>query len=145
MIYLTHKHYVKSVHIHCFSCPYFPAFALNTEQKNSKHGNFSCSGKNHQTMHFFWLMDQLPYLILTYFEDIKLFPVKKCFIIQQFFFLISCLMPSSAKLARVDKCHKWMFFWSALSHIRTEYGSLLFKSVRMKNGPQKLFIWKFFA
>ena len=82
MIYLTHKHYVKSVHIHCFSCPYFPAFALNTEQKNSKHGNFSCSGKNHQTMHFFWLMDQLPYLILTYFEDIKLFPVKKCFIIQ---------------------------------------------------------------
>ena len=46
-------------------------------------------------------------------------------------------MPSSAKLARVDKCQKRMFFWSALSHIRTEYGSLLFKSVRMKNGPKK--------
>ena len=36
-------HCVKSVHIWTLSGPYFPAFGLNTDQKNSKHGYFSRS------------------------------------------------------------------------------------------------------
>ena len=30
------KHRVKSVHIWIYSCPYFPAFGLNTDQNNSE-------------------------------------------------------------------------------------------------------------
>ena len=37
------SHCVKSVHIGSFSGPYFPAFELNTDQKNSEYGHFSCS------------------------------------------------------------------------------------------------------
>ena len=34
-------HFVKSVRIRCFSGPYFPAYKLNTNQKNSEYGHFS--------------------------------------------------------------------------------------------------------
>ena len=37
------KHCVKSIHIWSFSGPYFPAFGLNTDQKNSEYGHFSRS------------------------------------------------------------------------------------------------------
>ena len=37
------KHYVKKVPIRSFSSPYFPAFELNTDQKNSEYGHFSRS------------------------------------------------------------------------------------------------------
>ena len=33
--------YVKSARIQSFSGPYFPAFRLNTDQKNSEYGHFS--------------------------------------------------------------------------------------------------------
>ena len=42
------KHCVKSVQIRSFSGPYFPAFGLNTEQKNSVFGHFS-RGDTNQT------------------------------------------------------------------------------------------------
>ena len=32
---------MKSIHIWSFSGPYFPAFGLNTNQKNSEYGNVS--------------------------------------------------------------------------------------------------------
>ena len=35
---------MKIVFIRRFSGPYFPAFGLNTGQKNSEYGHFSCSG-----------------------------------------------------------------------------------------------------
>ena len=34
------SHYVRSVQIRSFSVPYFPAFGLNTDQKNSVLGHF---------------------------------------------------------------------------------------------------------
>ena len=34
---------MKRVHIRSFSGPYFPAFGLNTEKKNSEYGHFSRS------------------------------------------------------------------------------------------------------
>ena len=34
------SHSVKNVGIRSFSGPYFPAFGLNTDQKNSEYGNF---------------------------------------------------------------------------------------------------------
>ena len=40
-LYLSSSHCVKSVHIRSFSGPYFPAFGLNTDQKNSEYGHFS--------------------------------------------------------------------------------------------------------
>ena len=40
---LTKKHCVKGVRIRSFCSPYFPAFGLNTDQKNSKYGHFSRS------------------------------------------------------------------------------------------------------
>ena len=39
-----HVYCVKSVLIRSFSGPYFPAFGLNTDQKNSEYGHFSRSG-----------------------------------------------------------------------------------------------------
>ena len=36
-------HCVKSVRIQSYSGPYFRAFELNTDQNNSKYGNFLCS------------------------------------------------------------------------------------------------------
>ena len=36
-------HFVESVRIRSFSGPYFPAFELKTDQKNSKYGHFSRS------------------------------------------------------------------------------------------------------
>ena len=38
---LVSDHYVKSVRIRNFPGPYFPAFGLNTDQKNSEYGHFS--------------------------------------------------------------------------------------------------------
>ena len=35
------RHYVKGVHFQSFSGPYFPAFGLHTDQKNSEYGQFS--------------------------------------------------------------------------------------------------------
>ena len=37
-------HCVKSVHIRRFSGPYFSAFGLNTDHRNSEYGHFSVSG-----------------------------------------------------------------------------------------------------
>ena len=39
---LTH-HCVKSVRIWSFTGPYFSAFGLNADQKNSEYGQFSCT------------------------------------------------------------------------------------------------------
>ena len=39
-------HCVKSVRIRSFSGPYFPAFGLNTDQKNFEYGQFSRSVSN---------------------------------------------------------------------------------------------------
>ena len=48
------KHCVKSVGIRSFSGPYFPAFGLNTNQKNSECGHFlpseGTSEKNNQRL-----------------------------------------------------------------------------------------------
>ena len=35
-------YYVNSVPVRSFSAPYFPAFGLNTSQKNSEYGHFFC-------------------------------------------------------------------------------------------------------
>ena len=43
-VHMYLEHYVKSVRIRSFSGPYFPAFGLNTDQKNAEYGNFSRSG-----------------------------------------------------------------------------------------------------
>lgn len=41
MMYLNvYLHFEKSVRIWSYSSPYFPTFALNIDQKNSKHGHF---------------------------------------------------------------------------------------------------------
>ena len=39
-------HCVRSVRIWSFSGPYFPAFGLNTDQKNSEYEHFSRSASN---------------------------------------------------------------------------------------------------
>ena len=54
------NHFVKSVRIRSFSGPYFLAFGLNTDLKNSEYGQFLCSEwftKNYQ-------LDYHPYLII---------------------------------------------------------------------------------
>ena len=39
---ILNTHFVTSVRIRSFSSPYFPAFRLNTDQKNTEYGHFSC-------------------------------------------------------------------------------------------------------
>ena len=43
-LFICAVHYVKSVRIRGFSGPYFPAFGLKTDHKNSEYGHFSRSG-----------------------------------------------------------------------------------------------------
>ena len=40
---------VKSVRIRNFSGPYFPAFGINTDQKNFEYRHFSCSARVNQS------------------------------------------------------------------------------------------------
>ena len=66
--------FVKSVRIWSFSGPYFPAFGLNTDQKNSEYGQFLLSG-----MFLLWclyLQFCSPDLDLPFFNPsfISLFP-----------------------------------------------------------------------
>ena len=46
---MSQRHCEKSVRIGSFSGPYFTAFRLNTDQKNSEYGHFSCSEKDSRT------------------------------------------------------------------------------------------------
>ena len=55
-----HNHCVKSVRIRSFSGPYFPAFGLHTDQKNSEYRHFSHSE------HAYSIVSQLKYLKKSY-------------------------------------------------------------------------------
>ena len=54
------QHCVKSVRIRSFSGPYFPAFGLHTDQKNSEYRHFSHSE------HAYSIVSQLKYLKKSY-------------------------------------------------------------------------------